>query len=69
MQFGHHSLEKIFKCIFLKKKGFVLDLIENRSHGSNQNNPATIQMTCFKTGNKPSSQAMMAYFSHAYMHD
>ena len=53
---------------FLKEKGFVSDLIENRSHGSNQHNAAMIQMTCFKTGNKPSSQAMMAYFSVAYMH-
>ena len=62
--------DNIFKRIFLNENVAILIQISLMivSKGPIDNKPALVQiMACRRTGDKPLSEPMMAYFTDAYM--
>ena len=62
--------DDIFKRIFLNENVAILIQISQLivSKGPIDNKPALVQiMACRRTGDKPLSEPMMAYFTDAYM--
>ena len=69
-QNGRHFPNDIFKCIFMKENISITIKISLKfaPKGPINNIPALVQIMAWRrTGAKPLSEAMMAYFPDAYM--
>ena len=69
IQNGHHFLD-IFICVFLNEKVWISMAISLKfvSHGPMKNMSALVQIMAWRrSGDKPLSEPMMAYFADVYL--